>query len=296
MDKAVGDVFDDIADLALDDIPTITVTSAELRTQNADAGLAALAAAGVPFYRRGKTLVRIVRVKLKDAAGRDILVPGVVPVTVTVMLRELATVARWERFVRKQMQPCGPPKEVAETILEMVEEWPFPPIVGIISTPIMRGDGSLLMLAGYDEQTGYLLHDPPAMPLIPEHPMKADAVSALGILTDLFDEFPFVSRADNSAAIAVLLTAVARAALPGGVPLLLITAPKAGTGKSFLVDIIAMISTGKVCPVIAMTRRPEELDAKLTGMALKGIALFSIDNVIELLARFTLPDDRAALA
>ena len=56
-------------------------------------------------------------------------------------------------------------------------------------------------------------------------------------------------------------------------------APTAGTGKSYLIDLIGAIATGRICPAVTMSDRPEEAEKRLGGMLLAGCALISIDNV-----------------
>jgi hypothetical protein len=68
----------------------------------------------------------------------------------------------------------------------------FPPIRGIIGTPILRPDRTIIATPGYDDKTGYYLVDPPTMPRIPAPLRREDAAKALALLDDLLSEFPFV--------------------------------------------------------------------------------------------------------
>ena len=54
-----------------------------------------------------------------------------------------------------------PPPDLGEHILGMIDEWPFPPLRGVIATQTMRLDGSLLTEPGYDRDTGLVLFNPP---------------------------------------------------------------------------------------------------------------------------------------
>ena len=80
-----------------DALPEIIVAPGE-RPAIADAALAAMAAAGVPFYQRGKDLVRVCLIKLKQSNGGTVRVPAVANVTKPMMLRTLGLCAKWVNF------------------------------------------------------------------------------------------------------------------------------------------------------------------------------------------------------
>jgi putative DNA primase/helicase len=58
-----------------------------------------------------------------------------------------------------------------------------------------------------------------------------------------------------------------------------ISAPEAGSGKSYLVDVAAAIATGQPCPVLAAGRTEEETEKRLAAALLAGQPLISIDNL-----------------
>lgn len=256
-----------------------------LRHQAADAGMSAMAAAGTPFYQRDKSLVRIATVKAKTADGDVMDVSGIIPVTAPMLGRALGCVAEWEK-VKADGEPVriDPPKEVVEQIAAMTGEWPFPPLSGVISTPTMRPDGTILSEVGYDGATGLVLTSPPKMPAIPTHPTRELAEEALRTLLDLLSEFPFVDDASRSVGLSMILTMVLRGALLPAVPMHVATAPSPGTGKSYLLDIASMIGTGERCPVIAMAPDPAETEKRLIGAALSGQQIIAIDNVSEMMS------------
>ena len=66
------------------------------------------------------------------------------------MLRDyLSRTARWERFNerKKAFIATDPPRDVAATILSRTGEWQFPRAVGVITTPTLRPDGTILVQA-----------------------------------------------------------------------------------------------------------------------------------------------------
>ena len=254
------------------------------RHKAADAGLAAMVAAGTPFYQRDRILVRAATTKAKTSDGKVIEVPSIVPVTIPLLARALGLAADWERANKDgELIRTDPPKDVVEQIFAMSGEWPFPPLAGVIGTPTLRPDGSLLTKAGYDEATGLVLLSPPRMPPIPDKPTKLQAVESLILLNNLLNEFPFADEASRSVALSMMLTVVLRGALPPAVPMHLVSAPQPGTGKSFLLDTAAAIATGERCPVIAFAPDPTETEKRLIGAAIAGFPIIAIDNVNDIL-------------
>jgi putative DNA primase/helicase len=154
----------------------------------------------------------------------------------------------------------------------------FSELAGIIETPTMRPDGSILSEPGYDAATGLLLINPPRMPRIADAPTRADAEAGLTLLNGLLTEVPFENEASRSVGLSILITPVVRGAMPFA-PLHVATAPTAGSGKSYLFHTAAAISTGKECPVLTAGSSKEETEKRLHGAALSGQPLVSIDNL-----------------
>jgi putative DNA primase/helicase len=131
---------------------------------------------------------------------------------------------------------------------------------------------------GYDAASGMLFKpNGGQFPPIPSHPSRDDAREALKALYNLLDGFPFLAAADRATAVAGLFTALDRRVMPAA-PLHAFTAPAAGTGKSLLIDIFAVLATGRLMPVIAQGRTEEELEKRLGASLLAGDAMVSIDN------------------
>ena len=60
----------------------------------------------------------------------------------------------------------------------------------------------------------------------------------------MISSFPFVTPADHSVALAAILTALDRRSMATS-PLFALTTPTAGTGKSLLIDLVAIIAIGR---------------------------------------------------
>jgi len=172
-------------------------------------------------------------------------------------------------------------------VLSRERRWVFPHVSGIITTPTLRPDGSLLATPGYDSRSElYLLPSLQLPPIIP-HPTRQDAMAGLDKLKHLFREFSFQDkdgkglerRLNCSVAISGLLTALLRGSLPTS-PVYLIRASTPGTGKSHLVDVIAVVATGQLCPVITASKNAEETEKRIGAILLSGIPIVSLDNCI----------------
>jgi putative DNA primase/helicase len=263
--------------------PEITVRAGE-RHKAADAGIAALQAANVAFYQRGRALVRVCDIKTRSTSGDIILVPGIAEVTPAMLDRSLGQVARWQRFDEKTqgMVRIDPPRLVVSQILEMEGEWPFPPLTGVISCPTLRPDGSLLAAERYDPATGLVLRSAVTMPPISMSPTRRDAETAAARLDSLLAEFPFANDASKAVAMSMLLTPVLRGAMPVA-PMHLVTAPQPGSGKSYLADTASMIATGERIAAVAVAPNPEETEKRLIGSALAGFPIIGLDNCRETL-------------
>jgi putative DNA primase/helicase len=259
--------------------PTIAIAAGDMHNV-ATKGERALIMASAPFYVRGGSIVRPILDEVKDARGLALSLARLVEVQDGAMLDHLGRAAAWEKFDgRKQaFVPTDPPAAVATTILSRDGEWTFPRLAGVITTPTLRPDGSILSAAGYDEATQLVLLNPPALPTMPDKPSREDAVQALGTLSALLTEFPFVDEASRSVALSALITPVVRGAMAVS-PMHAVTATAPGSGKSYIVDIASAISTGERAPVMSAGRTEEETEKRLTSAILAGQALVPIDNV-----------------
>lgn len=261
------------------DLPIITLEAGELH-HIASAGEAALIAADAPFFIRGESLIRPVSDDLPASNGRRTKVARLSPVTDAVMIDRLSRAANWQRWdgrAKKNVR-ADPTGKVAATILSRDGEWKFRRLTGVITTPTLRPDGTILSRPGYDEATQLLLIDPPAMPSIPERPTRKSALAALAFLDALLDEFPFVDAESRSVALSALITPVIRGAVPV-TPMHATTAPTPGSGKSYIIDLASAINSGERAPVLTAGRNEEETEKRLVAALLSGQTLISIDNV-----------------
>jgi len=260
--------------------PIIRIRGGELHEVASEAEKA-LGRFGAPLYVRSGEIVKPVIDSVEAAKGRKTKVGRLQRVTGAGLVDYLSRAASWERYDKrsKRWSATDPPKQVAEIILSRDGEWEFPVLSGVIGCPTMRRDGSIINQVGYDRKAQLLLIDSPEMGSIPLRPSRSDAEDALALLDGLLNGFPFVDAASRSVALSALMTPVLRPGALTSAPLHVMRAPSAGSGKSYLVDLAAAISTGQFAPVIAIGRTDEETEKRLGAALLGGQPIISLDNV-----------------
>jgi len=156
------------------------------------------------------------------------------------------------------------------------------PLDAIVTYPVMRRDGTLLLSSGYDAPTRTLAEIAIDVD-VPDEPTQDDARAALATLRDLVSDFPFVNDAARDAWIAMLLTLPARPAIDGPTPLGLFEASQRGSGKTLLADLASEITTGHEAPRRVAPKTREEWDKTILSILLSGDPLVLIDNVTNML-------------
>ena len=216
---------------------------------------------------------------LKASANRETESWQLIPVTRAHLVEMLCCAAQFLRYDKraKKLICVDAPDKVAEAYLARQGRWKLPLLAGIVNTPFLRADGTICEAAGYDVAS-HLLFKPETQvfPSVPQCPNKADAQAALEQLRQLIDTFPFVTKADHAVALAGILTALDRRSMATA-PLIAFTSPTAGTGKSLLVDLISVLATGRLMPVLSQGRNEEEFEKRLGASLLAGDACISID-------------------
>lgn len=263
--------------------PVIQFMEAELPSM-VNAAAAALVNSGAPIYARGTSLVLPVRmadVSVKSSrVKRDDAATILVPLEEAGLVEKLTAQALWLKFSRQRMEwePAACPPIVAKTLIARRGDWPFPQLRAVISAPTLRPDGSILSTKGFDHETGLLFASDLNWPTIPDAPSQEDAEAALSRLADVISTFPFASDADSSAALAMILTALARTSLPAA-PLFGVNAPTPGTGKSKLIDIAAILATGHAASVMRAPSNEDELQKHIAAALMEGDTFLTLDNV-----------------
>jgi hypothetical protein len=204
----------------------------------------------------------------------------IVLVNDNILRSRLARVADFYATKGENTQLADPPLKVVKDILAL-GEWNLPPLVSLVESPVLRPDGTVLSESGYDHATGLYLHPTPGLFVdeIPENPTAAQIKDALELLQEVIEDFPFADDASRANMLALLLTPIVRPAINGNVPLALIDAPQAGTGKSLLGDIAAIIATGYGPTLMPYSRDTEEWRKKITSALMADASVIVVDNI-----------------
>ncbi len=248
--------------------------------QAVDDAESALLKAGADLYQRANKIVRPAMSTVLTSDGRKIEVQSLVPVRNHNLGEIMMRAAEFQRYdsKAKEWHPFDVPLRIVDTYLQREGQWNLRVLTGVINAPTLRADGSILEAVGYDHATG-LLFDPRGalFPMVPSEPTRDDALKALDYLGELIAGFPFVNSAGRSVALSGILTAMIRRSLATA-PMHAFSAPVAGSGKSKLVDISSVITTGHEAAVTAQGADEEEMEKRIGASLIAGDAIISIDN------------------
>jgi len=157
-------------------------------------------------------------------------------------------------------------------------EYPLGELKGILRTPTLRPDGTVVTEWGYDKKT-QLFND--LTMTIDESAIgntKPQAEIALTRLKAIFAEFPFGAEGSYSTTLAALMTPILRTAIAGPVPLFLFDSHTPGSGKTIQADIVSIIATGREAPRMSLTKE-EEFEKRVTAILETGAPVVLIDNI-----------------
>ena len=236
------------------------------------------------LYQRAGKLVHVVSGAVQDGIDRPDDAPHIRSLSLAGLRERLTRVVRFVTLREKEGEierlPAHPPKWCYDAIDSRGQWSGIRSLAGVVTAPVLRPDGSVLNVAGYDSQTG-LLFDPQGVtfPII-ERPSHGDAIRAADSLLDLVADFPFSKPDHRSAWLAYLLTALARFAFNGPAPLFLVDANIRGSGKSLLCDVVSLIANGCEMSRMSNPKDDDECRKRITALALSADTLCLIDNII----------------
>lgn len=261
----------------------IKIVKGEMPRMVDDAERAIINSAKKDIYSRGASLYRVIEGKTGEFQGVTYKEAGtkiLIPVTETYLQDRLNREVGFVKYKGKKegWAPEDCPSIIARTIIAKAGDWMIPEIRAIVETPTIRNDGTILDEPGYDARTRILFAPNYNFTKISNHPTRKEAEDALLFIRNTIKTFPFATPEDEAVAVAAMITAVIRPAIPTA-PLFSFTAPAAGYGKSKFVDAIAIVATGHAAPVIGQGDRDEETEKRLHSALLQGSRIISIDNV-----------------
>lgn len=241
------------------------------------------------FQRDGK----LVAVEQAEAGGQDDHVrrkAGALVIKTQSEEQVERLMSRHLRFVKSKTVGSGrnrrlvheavaAPTKLAKLFTKCSQWRHIPDLTGIVATPFMRRDGSIVWTPGYDEETGVLfVDDGTEWTRVPEAPTQEQVRAAVSELTEVVCDFPFERPHHLSSWIASLLQVVGRHAIDGPVPMLCVDANRKGTGKTKLPRAVSRIVCGADPTEISFTSDEKELENRLGSILLAGDRFFVFDN------------------
>jgi hypothetical protein len=242
-----------------------------------DKAIAALAP--LDIYQRGGTLVEVIR----NATAEDGIVRPDGSPRIRRMprdrLRELmGDAADWYQVRRGKDVSVAPPKDIAAAVEARGQWYAIRPLDGVVSYPVLTPLGDVLLTPGYDAVTK-LIYEPSATVSLSPRPTLEQAKCAVQYLLDRVADFPFAADAHRAAYLAGLLTPVARPAIAGPTPLVLMDANDRGVGKTLLADLIGTIVLGRSLPRRTAPEESAEWRKTMLAIAIAADQIVLIDNV-----------------
>ncbi|WP_432847100.1 hypothetical protein ACQPXB_40670 [Amycolatopsis sp. CA-161197] len=173
----------------------------------------------------------------------------------------------------------SPPAAVLAAVLAR-QSWPGLPVLRrIISTPVLRPDGTLLQTPGYDPATGFYLTANTHLDLIPDQPSAEQVAEARAFLLDRFlRDFPWRSPADRANYLALLVTPLIRPFTRALSPFGMIEASMPGSGKTILSGCVGLLVGQRV---LTWTDSDEELRKSITTVFGDSVGVVVWDNLTE---------------
>ncbi|MGI9004447.1 MAG: hypothetical protein ACR2GH_22815 [Pseudonocardia sp.] len=198
-----------------------------------------------------------------------------------------ALLARHVDVVRGGVDEQGNPTEteVSPTVavLNAVlagRSWPGLPVLHrIISTPVLRPDGTLLQTPGYDPATGCYLATTTPLDPIPDRPAPDAVAESRAFLLDRFlRDFPWRSPADRANYLALLVSPILRPYTRALSPFGVIDATMPGSGKTILTGCVGLLVGQRV---LTWTDSDEELRKAITTVLADHTGVVVFDNLTE---------------
>lgn len=233
------------------------------------------------IYQRGGMLVQSVRDA--RATGNLSRPEGVSYISELGQPRLREMIAERCSLLKRDKKGEFKPSHVPDWLVKQVagrKQWAeIKPLEALTETPILRADGSVVSVPGYDPATGVLYQPSRKFQRVRDQPTLEHAKLAIEALLEPFADFPFAEPCHRSAVLAGILTPLARFAFSGPSPLILITKNVRGAGGSLLADAISLAATGRGMARMTQAGDEDEERKRILSIALAGDRMVLIDNV-----------------
>lgn len=191
-------------------------------------------------------------------------------------------VARWTSEDGDEEKVVRPDLQVVR-MLHDAGSWPtVRPLNGIVYTPTLRQDGSVLQRPGYDRRTGLLyLNDELPMKEVKTAPTRKACEDALDFLLDVVRDFPFTQPELHRAVwLSAVLTRFCRFAFQGNVPMFVVSSNDKSGGKGKVVNSACIICDGREVATTPFTgKNDDELARSVLSYLRDGVSSVCLDNI-----------------
>jgi hypothetical protein len=265
----VGDEGDNVyTPGSLDAQPRIRVSPGEIHRIVA-AAERVLAADGT-FFHAGGPIVRVIDRPRGGAVSEA--------VNDQTLMMELSSKIRWEKKgQRGEWVRCDPPQSVVQNLMRTQDRPHLKALEGLARQPFYGPDRRLITSSGYHAMTGiYGVFDEADYSLA--EATRGTAEHALSYLKSYLDEFPFATPADQSAALAAMLTAAIRPSLAQA-PAFSINATRSGSGKSYLASVIYLVAGPGDPYNVSYPTKSDEATKVVLAMLLEKPAVILFDDM-----------------
>lgn len=242
------------------------------------------------LFHRGGRLITIIRDNHPNRRIKRVGNPiRMVNIAEPSIRERLTKYAKWWELKQtkngEELKTGRPPSWCTSAIM-CREEYPdLRYLEAVIEAPTLRADWSVLQQPGYDEQSGLFYEPSCEFPLVPDAVSHDEARAAAAELLELVCDFPFYEVKDDgglahrAAWLSSVLTPLARQIVDWAVPLFMVTANTAASGKSKLVDIAAILTTGRDAPRSPYFDDEAEIKKSITAIAIEGDRIVLFDNI-----------------
>jgi len=176
------------------------------------------------------------------------------------------------------LRRVAPPRHLIDATHQRADYPELRTLNGVRRAPFVASDGSVVTAAGYHEGTGLILS--PDRPIdLPTNPTRAQALEMRDyIFNEVYRDFR-LDPVSLAVSFSIFLSIVARKAIGGPVPIHLVDAPVAGSGKTLEMQVSAAIGAGEFPALTGFRSNQEEFSKTLLSQFREGPASVLIDNV-----------------
>jgi hypothetical protein len=205
-------------------------------------------------------------------------VPQVEPLDSAAMLQRIEQAVVLHETTRDGLpRPIAVPDRIINYLIRK-KAHAAPTINGLVTHPIVLGNGEILSSEGLHPASGFYLHGV-EVPQVRPYSQHEAALALSRIRADFLEGFEFASPLDGDVALAGLLTGVQRRMLDAA-PGLAVLASTQSSGKTTLARRIHVVLTGRDMPVSSFPVNDEaEVSKRLLSTLLRSPAAIVLDNI-----------------